>query len=71
VSGGNVDLVQKNNTTNQLQSFNAIVYASTNAAAGTSVGSQVLTITGGATFDMTQDAVTTSGQYGNFVGVKY
>lgn len=66
--GGDVSMTQSGGGSANLQAFNAIVDASGNGSGGTV--SQQLTITSG-TFVMAQNDVTGSGQYGNFVGVKY
>ncbi|MFT5137172.1 MAG: hypothetical protein ACI8XV_002209 [Arenicella sp.] len=65
--GGAVAMTQAGAATGNLQALNGIVYDNTGAD---STVSQALTITA-TTFAMSQDAVTSSGQYGNFVGVKY
>lgn len=68
--GGAVSMVQSGAgvASGNLQALNAIVDETGNGSGGTV--SQVLTITS-ATFAMSQDNITGSGQYGNFVGVKY
>ncbi|MFT5609652.1 MAG: hypothetical protein ACI9WC_001537 [Arenicella sp.] len=65
--GSAVAMTQAGAATGNMQTLNAIVYD--NPGAENTV-SQALTITA-TTFTMSQDAVTDSGQYGNFVGVKY
>jgi hypothetical protein len=65
--GGSVAMTQDGSGSANLQALNGIVYETTGAV---STVSQELTITA-TTFTMSQDAVAGSGQYGNFVGVKY
>lgn len=66
--GGDVTLTQNGGGSANLQAFNAIVDAAGAGSGGTV--SQQLSINS-TTFVMAQDSVSGSGQYGNFVGVKY
>jgi hypothetical protein len=60
-------MTQAGTATGNMQALNASVYDNPGAE---STVSQALTITA-TTFTMSQDAVSGSGQYGNFVGVRY
>jgi hypothetical protein len=70
VGGGDLSITQNGlgSASGNLQALNAIVDNAGSGSGGTV--SQVLNVTA-ATFSMVQDNITGSGQYGNFVGVKY
>jgi hypothetical protein len=65
--GGSVAMTQDGGGSSNLQALNGIVYDTTGAV---SVFSQEIIIPANS-FTMSQDGVTGSGQYGNFVGAKY